>query len=287
MALYHKKAAVSITLHRNVHILYCMKYTAEPGSTERRLLMYQESLRSMLLRCINAEYHHTDQSGDYAIQAEPPFLYLLFEWSDGHEDWRNNLSFSARKVHPHDPKMSQWYAHRGFLKVWQAMRGEVMEKITQMIMTDLYHNITCVGYSHGAALSLLATEELSRHWGQTLRVEGYGFGCPRVVWGNLPDAVRLCLSNFHTIRNIPDLVTHLPPAAFGFRHINLESIGEKGKYSPIKAHTSQAYLDELRQAQQPVPTASSTSSAVLETKLSKVSSDRWVFRSVYPVTPRR
>ncbi len=200
---------------------------------------------ALFLRCLNADYTHTPEGGDYALQLVAPRLYLLFEWSDGREDWHNNLTFSAVKVNPDAPKDEQWHAHRGFLKVWNAMKEEVVEKITEATRQSPVRTITCVGYSHGAALSLLATEELSHLFGQHLSVEGYGFGCPRVVWGDLPDAVRQHLADFQTIRNIPDLVTHLPPTALGFRHVNLTEIGQKGKYGPIEAHTSQSYIVEL------------------------------------------
>ena len=207
--------------------------------------MKPPSMLSLYLKCLEADYVHTPHGGDYALQIESPMLYLLFEWSDGREDWHNNLNFSAIKVDPNAPKEEQWRAHRGFLKVWRAMEDKVTEEIAQQIKNASVRHIVCVGYSHGAALSLLATEELSRLFGQRFSVEGYGFGCPRVVWGDLPDAVRQHLAGFHTVRNIPDLVTHLPPSALGFRHVNLTEIGQKGKYGPIEAHTSQAYVVEL------------------------------------------
>ncbi len=247
----------------------------------------QEPLLSLFLRCLNADYVHTSEGGDYALQLVRPRLYLLFEWSDGREDWRKNLSFTARKVKPEAPKDQQWHAHRGFLKVWNAMESEVIEKISETARQGYIRAITCVGYSHGAALSLLATEELSRQFGQYISVDGYGFGSPRVVWGDLPDSVRQHLARFHTIRNIPDLVTHLPPTAFGFRHVNLTEIGEKGKYGPVEAHTSQAYIHELSQDQPSPSTKLATRSAVSAINCSKVSGDRWVFRTAHPITPRR
>ena len=212
-----------------------------------------QSLLSLFLRCINASYVHTNKGGDYAIQREDSDLYLLFEWSDGCEDWHNNMTFSAKKVNPNDPKDQQWRVHRGFLKVWQAMRPEVLDEITASAHAQDIQNVFCIGYSHGAALALLATEELSRTLKPRMGVVGYGFGCPRVVFGKLPDTVRQHLADFHTIRNVPDLVTHLPPAAWGYRHINLREIGQKGKYGPIEAHTSQAYVVELSKIRSSAP----------------------------------
>lgn len=212
--------------------------------------MKTSSMLSLYQRCLNAEYIHTPNGGDYALQSEPPFLYLLFEWSDGREDWHNNLTFFAQKVHPKSFKDEVWYAHRGFLKVWRSMETAVMEGIAQQVQHSSMQRLFCVGYSHGAALALLATEAVARRFGDSLIVEGYGFGSPRVVKGSLPPDVKERLSVFHTVRNIPDLVTHLPPKAWGYRHVGLQEIGEKGKYGPIKAHTSQAYIQVLRETQQ-------------------------------------
>ncbi len=217
----------------------------------------QPKLLSLFLRCLNADYTHTPEGGDYALQLDSPRLYLLFEWSDGREDWHNNLMFSAVKVNSDAPKDQHWYAHRGFLKVWNAMKDEVMEKITETTRQSYISAITCVGYSHGAALALLATEALSHRFGTSLTVSGYGFGSPRVVKGNLPPSVAQRLAAFCTLRNIPDLVTHLPPSVLGYRHVNLQEVGEKGKYGPVEAHTSQAYVVELSKIRPSAPSAPS------------------------------
>lgn len=211
--------------------------------------MGRVDLLPLFLRCLEASYVHTSAGGDYAIQydEENKTLYILFEWSDGREDWHHNLAFSAAKVDPEASPEDQWYVHRGFLKVWQAMKEEITAQTVALIRENPTDALVCVGYSHGAALALLATEAMARQWGMILRVTGYGFGSPRVVWGDLPPDVRQRLAGFTTVRNIPDLVTHLPPAAFGFSHVNLMSVGQKGKYRPVEAHTSQAYIIELYQ----------------------------------------
>ena len=241
------------------------------------------SLLELFLRCLNAEYIHTSAEGDYALQIDPPYLYLLFEKSDGEDDWKNNLTFLAQKVDARAPKNEQWYAHRGFLKVWRAMREEVFDRIGVAMQKYDIQEIVCVGYSHGAALALLATEELSHRSNAQYAVEGYGFGIPRVVWGFLPNIIQNRLKNFKSYRNMPDLVTHLPPVILGFRHINLYKIGEKGKYGPLEAHTSQAYVKELQQIQ---ANLSSTRETVLSTKADKSSSVKWFFRSAYALIPR-
>ncbi|MBE6585628.1 MAG: lipase family protein [Ruminococcaceae bacterium] len=249
--------------------------------------MESASMLSLFTRCLSADYVHTLAGGDYAIQCELPTLYLLFEWSDGCEDWHNNLTFLARRANPESPPSEAWYAHRGFLKVWNAMEAEVIRELTRIIRAHAVQSVICVGYSHGAALSLLATESLSRHLGSKVTVLGYGFGSPRLIKGKLPDVVSRRLSGYTTIRNIPDLVTHLPPAAWGYRHIHLVSIGKKGKYGPIQAHTSQAYVKELKTGKPISSVSEMTRSATEKMNASKVSGDKCVFRTSHPITPRR
>ncbi|MBQ9780333.1 MAG: lipase family protein [Clostridia bacterium] len=206
-----------------------------------------DPLLSLFLRCLNAHYIHTPKGGDYALEVDnaAEHVYLLFEWSDGREDWHNNLTFFARTANPDAPPKERWYCHRGFWKVWNAMKKQVIQEITEIDRQIRIRKITCIGYSHGAAISLLATEEITRCFPHIVHIEGYGFGSPRVVWGTLPKSVNDRCSCFRTIRNVPDVITHLPPAILGFRHVGLETIGTKGKYSPIKAHTPQAYTKEL------------------------------------------
>ena len=200
-------------------------------------------MRSALFRrCLDADYIHTAEGGDYAVQYDEGTIYLLFEWSDGVTDWRRNLDFP---VAPYKRMEDTWYCHRGFLKTWRQMRDEVEGLVAAYKKHRPVGRITCVGYSHGAALALLATEDMAFLYGDRCAVSGVGFGCPRVVWGRLPRAVKDRLAHFTSVRNVPDIVTHLPPAALGYRHVGLVEIGEKGRYSAMDAHRPEAYLAEL------------------------------------------
>lgn len=225
-------------------------------------------------RCLNATYIHTPQGGDYAIEAEGDTLYLLFECSDGAEDWQNNLDFlpdgyKDRKQTiglllakallkavwkytnlpslPYDDMFKKWRVHGGFLRVWKDMQDSIECYVNEYLDNHPeVKKIVCVGYSHGAALSVLATEDMEYIFGDSYEVSGYGFGTPRVLWGIVPDDVKHRLRNFTSVRNIPDIVTHVPPMLFGFRNAGtLVKVGEKGKYSPIKAHYAESYIAEM------------------------------------------
>lgn len=199
----------------------------------------------MFKRCQEANYIRTDNFGDYAITIEASTIYLLFEWSNGSEDWRNNFDFPAV---PYKRMESKWRCHRGFLRVWKSMRDEIDKQIAEILSQHPeIDTIICVGYSHGGALCLLATEEMEYLHGNKCTVSGYGFGAPRVIWGIVPKDVKKRLANYHLVRNSGDIVTHVPPLLFGFRTIGKKDIiGKFCRYSPIKAHYASAYIAEMQ-----------------------------------------
>lgn len=227
-------------------------------------------------RCLNAKdlYIHTSVGGDYYLEAEGDTLYLLFECSDDKEDWINNFSFlpdEHKEIEetpkrtlfkgilkaicgylkipskPYNDMLKKWRVHGGFLKVWKSMKKDIEAYVAEILDGNAHINkIVCIGYSHGAALAVLATEDMEYLYGNTHDVSGYGFGTPRVLWGVVPKEIKYRLRNFTSVRNIPDIVTHVPPMLFGFRNAGtLVKVGKKGKYNPFKAHYSSAYIAEM------------------------------------------
>mgnify|MGYP003301957927 CR=1 FL=1 len=76
---------------------------------------------------------------------------------------------------------------------------------------------------------------------------GYGFGCPRVIFGRKSEEHKRIWKNFTVIRNIDDIVTHLPPSLLGFFHVGqMIEIGRHGKYTRIDAHRPENMLRELK-----------------------------------------
>ncbi len=199
---------------------------------------------TLFKRCLEADYIHTPESGEYAIEVGLNTLYLFFEKSDGAEDWKNNFDFPAE---PYRDMSVKWLCHRGFLRVWRAMKDEIELKVYDILHRNRHiKNIVCVGYSHGGAIAVLATEDMEYLYGETHKVKGIGFGAPRVLFGKVPPGVKNRLKGFVTVRNIPDIVTHLPPLIMGYKNAGeLYKIGEIGKYNPIDAHRPTSYIDEL------------------------------------------
>ncbi len=206
--------------------------------------MLSENLHYLFRRCLNAKYIHSGNSADYAIEQCGKRLYIFFEWSDGYRDWKNNLDFPARA---YSSGGEAWYVHRGFLRVWKSIRDDIRFSVDALLSKREINEIICVGYSHGAALAGLSTEDMMFIYGNKIEIKGFGFGCPRFIWGRLPQNVAERFSVFTPIRNIPDIVTHLPPSFLLYSHASpLVKIGEKGKYTPISAHFPDSYLAETK-----------------------------------------
>lgn len=196
-------------------------------------------LADLFERCLEISYTHAENAADYALERKGNTLYIYFQHSTDCTDWKNNLDFPIKPYnHLEDEK---WYAHRGFLRVWKS----VSDLIAPAVNEKSLHNIISVGYSHGAALALLCHEYVWFHRPDLRGVmEGYGFGCPRVIWGRVPEHR---FERFTVIRNLDDVVTHVPPRLFGFVHVGkMIEIGTMGKYSPTDAHRPENILKELK-----------------------------------------
>ena len=199
-------------------------------------------LYDLFKRCNEIGYNHVQNAGDFAVERIEKTLYIYLECSNGREDWKNNLDFPAKAYKRMDKTV--WYAHRGFLKVWKSMelhlRPHILDKTVESIIT--------VGYSHGAALAILCHEYVWFNRPELRKsTYGYGFGAPRVLWGPRNDNIKTRWKQFTVIRNIDDIVTHVPPSFLGYYHVGtMLEIGKKGKYSKIDAHRPESYLNELK-----------------------------------------
>lgn len=196
-------------------------------------------LKELYEKILNARYIHIDQeTASYIYGVEGNTLYILFEWSNGKTDWFNNFDFPAR---PYRDMHDKWYAHRGFMRVWKVIEPNIKD----VICDQTIKKIIIGGYSHGAAIAVLC-HEYCKFNRPDADIRGYGYGCPRVVWGFLRKAVRKRFEGFTVIRNGRDIVTFVPPAILGYRHIgNLIEIGKDADYNPIDAHRPENYIKEL------------------------------------------
>ncbi|MBQ9118292.1 MAG: lipase family protein [Clostridia bacterium] len=199
------------------------------------------TLFQLFSTCLTIPYEKVGVSANYATRREGDTLYIFFEGSDGKRDWKDNLDFPVKPYKRMEKTV--WFAHRGFLRVWKEIEPFLADKIADKSL----RKIVVAGYSHGGALASLCHEYVWYHRPHLRDViEGYGFGAPRVFWGIRTKKVKERWKNFVVVRNIDDLVTHLPPAFLGFSHVgSLLKIGKKGQYTAVSAHVAQNILKEL------------------------------------------
>lgn len=196
------------------------------------------TLKELFNRVLKVKHIQLDEeTASYFVEREGTTLRILFEESNGKTDWHNNLDFPAK---PYRDMTDKWFAHRGFLRVWKVVEPE----LENLIADTSVSRIDIAGYSHGGAIALLCYEYCKYHR-PDIKVTGFGFGAPRVVWGPVPKKVRQRLEGFVVIRKGGDLVTHLPPALFGFRHTGyICRMKKTGKIvRPIKDHYPEGYAD--------------------------------------------
>lgn len=202
--------------------------------------MKDNELLDFFMKIRSVRYTHLKETASFAYERKGSTLYIYFEESNGITDWKNNLDFPAK---PYRDMGDKWYAHRGFLKVWEVIEPHLKEAI----FDSSVKHIVIGGYSHGAAIALLC-HEYCKFNRPDIVVEGYGFGCPRVVWGILGESIKNRFEGFTVIRNGKDIVTHVPPIFLGYRHIGvLKKIGKGKGYKLIESHFPSNYRRELRE----------------------------------------
>ncbi len=193
--------------------------------------------------CLEAEYIHGENSASWAVEDHGKECRILFEKSNGLTDWLNNLQFHAV---PYKEMNPVWQCHGGFLKVWNSIKPHLAQPVQKAVREG--RRITVIGYSHGAAVAVLCHEWIFYHFPSARpSLTGFGFGCPRVLYGCATPALAQRWQNFYVVRNLDDAVTHLPPRVMGYCHVgNLITVGNDGTYSPFEAHAPESYLKELQ-----------------------------------------
>ena len=181
--------------------------------------MFREGLISAYYRCLNSSYIHLDNDADYNTQFDEKTgtLFLLFQWTHSTLDWWSNLDFFPRATKPYKNMDVTWKCHRGFLRVWKTIEPEVEARIKDPDVK----RICCIGYSHGAAIAAFAHEYCWYHRPDIRKsIIGFGFGAPRIFFGHMDKSLKERWIKFFPIRSNNDIVTHVPPRLFGFRHVN-------------------------------------------------------------------
>jgi len=183
-------------------------------------------LKELFDQAVCGPWHSCGLDVQYRIDGDT----LILQGTVSAQDWRDNLDFPAR---PYRKMPQRWYAHRGLARKWKSARDFLIGTYGPAIRR-------VVGYSQGAALAILAHEDLGYTFGE--EPETFAFAPPRVVWLSFGVSSRWtrCLS---VIRR-GDIVPMAPPALLGFRHVGtIKRIG--GAALPWY---TRHYMDEYRAA---------------------------------------
>jgi hypothetical protein len=177
-------------------------------------------------RCIAGPFETEGDGVDYQIVAEPVAgtVWLFFQGTVTARDWANNFDFP---IAPYKNMPIRWYAHRGLARMYKSARDVIMARVERALesIEGAPAQIRVAGYSQGAALAVLAHEDIGYSLPRFPLVT-YAFAPPRVVW-MLPRSIRGRFSDVRVFWRRGDIVPMVPPWIFGYQHVGgTERIGE-------------------------------------------------------------
>lgn len=171
-------------------------------------------------------------------------MTITFRGSDSRKDWKVNSKF-WKSVIPYNNYRSKIRVHSGFIGAYKSK--SIRDKIQKEIEKNKIKKVALTGHSYGAALAVLCAVDLEYNFPKN-DYEVIVFGCPRV--GNKYFQRSYNLRVFKTLRveNVSDLVTKVPFAFMGYRHVGAcLKIGDKHKFSfpNMHAHALQEYYPHI------------------------------------------
>lgn len=194
-----------------------------------------------------SEYETIGLDVNYLFEEKDDILYIHFEGSNSVTDWVRNFLFAKE---PYKEMKISFKVHRGFLHAWKEVEDIILKKINETKKLEFkiknktlfmkvykYNKICVVGYSHGGGLAILCHEFINYHRPDLKKnLISICYESPRVI-ARLPKDLEKRWSNCYIIRNAKDIVTHMPPKLFGYKHVGyLVQIGNKKKIEKYKLY---------------------------------------------------
>ena len=150
----------------------------------------------------------------YSLRREADTLAITFRGTDSLKNWIADFAFWKKTV-PYDNTASKIRVHTGFLAAYKS--AGVRDVILQAVTDDI-HYVRVTGHSMGAALSVLCAVDIEYNYPDK-NIEAVLFGCPRVGNGAFRDSYNKRVHKTIRIENGNDIVTKVPLAVMGFRHV--------------------------------------------------------------------
>ena len=175
------------------------------------------------------------------VRIRDGLVIVTFRGTDSKRNWMNNFCFAKRSV-PYDNTDTEIRVHEGFLRTYRSVRKKIHDLIPQGAC-----RVIVTGHSLGAALAVLCAVDIQYNFPHK-DVQAYLFGCPRV--GNKAFSKSYNKRVFKTLRivNGNDIVTKVPFAFMGYRHVGAKlKIGKNAGILPfsMKSHTLQEYYSNI------------------------------------------
>ena len=101
-----------------------------------------QELQDYFKRCLEAAFRQEAGGASWTIEREAGEAFVLFEKSNGMEDWMNNLHIHAV---PYRGMRPVWQCHAGFLRVWQSVQEPLARAMQDEWMGETPKRITVIG----------------------------------------------------------------------------------------------------------------------------------------------
>jgi len=173
-------------------------------------------------------------------------IVITFEGTDSVRDLPFILNFSKDLVCVEGHNGSNVKIHRGFLKAYMSIHDDIME----VLKRHKFDSIHCCGHSSGGALSEISVLFLKNI---TDSISVHTFASPRVGNHEASKLIFETCKDFKRFVIKGDLVPHLPPWLFGFRHfseqITLDKVSSKiidsYLYTAVNNHKILNYIKSI------------------------------------------
>jgi predicted lipase len=206
----------------------------------------------------------TDTQG--AILPEGNGITIVFRGSTSDFDWQTNFATRQERadfdqkiiqqqivalrdqIYPfEETSQSDALMHRGFIDAYFAVRDQIHE----YIRTNGVTNVTATGHSLGGALATLCAIDVQYNFSNTVAVEMYTFGSPKVGNEGFRESFNRRVPNSYRFIYGMDIVPELPRWWQGYHHVDTEfRIGPRFSLrflsQRFRDHAIASYIDLLK-----------------------------------------
>ena len=195
------------------------------------------TLLEYYIECNKGRWETHGDDVQYRIMRIGDITEVYFQCTVSKRDWLDNFDVL---IVPY--RGARWLAHRGFVRKYKSIADELMVRLADA------QQVYFIGFSQGAALSVLAHEDYVYRYGK--KPTTYAFGCPRVMsWASI--GVRGRFEGCHIYNHRRDIVGRVPFVCLGYKHVRpVAYLGNSGLWSHL-FHYPVEYERELGKGEIP------------------------------------